>query len=185
MKFITSLLTDEQGSILVIGLIMLAFLTIIGIAATRTTEIEIQVAGTDEYHKIAFYSADSGVYTTPKLISAAIDNAAVQAVASGSYTPDSGSFYREVLGFDAWDSATDVHYIMGDYQATVDVNRTGTKNLPGGGTEFASGAEGIGVGSAGGVAIFYDIDSFGTGPDSAQSRITAVYRKVVGVAGGM
>jgi hypothetical protein len=74
---------------------------------------------------------------------------------------------------------------MGDYQATVDVNRTHTQNLPGGGTEFASGAEGIGVGSAGGVAIFYDIDSFGTGPDSAQSRITAVYRKVVGVAGGM
>jgi Tfp pilus assembly protein PilX len=185
VKSIIGLLRDEQGSILVIGLIMLAFLTIIGIAATRTTEIEIKVAGNDEYHKIAFYSADSGIYTTPKLISAAIDNAAVQAVASGSYTPDSGTFYREVLGFDAWDSATDVQYVMGDYQATVDVNRTHTQNLPGGGAEFASGAEGIGVGSAGGVAIFYDIDSFGTGPDSAQSRITAVYRKVVGVAGGM
>jgi Tfp pilus assembly protein PilX len=185
MKFITSLLRDEQGSILVVGLIMLAFLTVIGIAATRTTEIEIQVAGNDKFHKIAFYSADSGIYTTPKLISAAIDNAAVQAVASGSYTPDDGTFRREVVGFDTWDSATDVQYILGDYQATVDVNRTGTQNLPGGGTEFGSGAEGIGVGSSGGVAIFFDVDSYGTGPNSAQSRITAVYRKVVGVAGGM
>jgi Tfp pilus assembly protein PilX len=185
MKSIMGLIRSEDGSILVIGLIMLAFLTILGIAATRTTEIEIQVAGNDEYHKIAFYSADSGVYTTPKLISAAIDNAAVQSVSSGSYTPDDGTFYREVLGFDAWDSATDVQFIVGDYQANVDVNRTGTKSLPGGGTEFGSGAEGIGVGSAGGVAIFYDVDSFGTGPSSAQSRITAVYRKVVGVAGGM
>ena len=185
MKSIMGLIRSEDGSILVIGLIMLAFLTILGIAATRTTEIEIQIAGNDEFHKIAFYSADSGIYTTPKLISAAIDNAAVQAVASGSYTPDDGTFYREVLGFDAWDSATDVQFIMGDYQANVDVNRTGTKSLPGGGTEFASGAEGIGVGSAGGVAIFYDVDAFGTGPSSAQSRITAVYRKVVGVAGGM
>jgi hypothetical protein len=185
MKSVISLLRDEQGSILVIGLVMLAFLTILGIAATRTAEIEIKIAGNDEFHKIAFYSADSGVYTTPKLISAAIDNAAVQAVASGSYTPNDGTFYREVLGFDAWDSAADVQYLMGDFLANVDVNRTGTKNLPGGGTEFASGAEGIGVGSAGGVAIFYDVDSFGTGPNSARSRITAVYRKVVGVAGGM
>lgn len=185
MKSVISLLRDEQGSILVIGLVMLAFLTILGIAATRTTEIEIKIAGNDEYHKIAFYSADSGIYTTPKLISAAIDNAAVQAVGSGSYTPNDGTFYREVLGFDAWDPAVDVQYIMGDFLANVDVNRTGTKNLPGGGTEFASGAEGIGVGSAGGVAIFYDVDSFGTGPSSARSRITAVYRKVVGVAGGM
>jgi hypothetical protein len=78
-----------------------------------------------------------------------------------------------------------VQFIMGEFDAHVDVNRTGTKNLPGGGTEFASGAEGIGVGSAGGVAIFYDVDSFGSGPNSSLSRITAVYRKVVGVAGGI
>jgi Tfp pilus assembly protein PilX len=185
MKSLTGPLRDEQGSILVIGLIMLAFLTILGIAATRTSQIEIQVAGNDEYHKIAFYSADSGIYTTPKLISAAIDTGAAQTIASGSYTPNDGTFYREVLGFDAWDSASDVQYIMGDFHANVDVNRTGQKNLPGGGTEFASGAEGIGVGSAGGVAIFYDVDSFGTGPNSSRSRITAVYRKVVGVAGGL
>ncbi|UCG66627.1 MAG: pilus assembly PilX N-terminal domain-containing protein [Deltaproteobacteria bacterium] len=185
MKPFISHLRDEEGSILVIGLIMLAFLTILGIAATRTSQIEIQVAGNDEYHKIAFYSSDSGIYTTPKLISAAIDNGTVQNVDSGSYTPNDGSFYREVLGFDAWDSATDIQFIMGDFDANVDVNRTGQQSLPGGGTEFASGAEGIGVGSAGGVAIFYDVDSFGTGPNSAQSRITAVYRKVVGVAGGL
>lgn len=185
MKSLITPVKNEEGSILVIGLIMLAFLTIIGIAATRTSQIEIQVAGNDEYHKIAFYSSDSGIYTTPKLISAAIDSGAVQNVASGSYTPSDGSFYREVLGFDAWDSATDIQFIMGGYHADVDVNRTGQKSLPGGGAEFASGAEGIGVGSAGGVAIFYDVDSFGTGPNSALSRITAVYRKVVGVAGGL
>jgi hypothetical protein len=185
MKSIMGLIRSEEGSILVIGLLMLAFLTILGIAAARTSQIEIQVAGNDEFHKIAFYSADSGVYTTPKLISAAVDNGAVQPVASGSYTPNDGSFYREVMGFDAWDAATDVQFIMGEFDAHVDVNRTGQKSLPGGGTEFASGAEGIGVGSAGGVAIFYDVDSFGSGPNSSSSRITAVYRKVVGVAGGM
>jgi len=185
MKPFISHLRDEEGSILVIGLVMLAFLTILGIAATRTSQIEIQVAGNDEYHKIAFYSSDSGIYTTPKLISAAIDDGTEQNVASGSYTPNDGSFYREVLGFDVWDTATDIQFIMGAFDANVDVNRTGQKSLPGGGTEFASGAEGIGVGSAGGVAIFYDVDSFGTGPHSARSRITAVYRKVVGVAGGL
>ncbi|GAJ13163.1 unnamed protein product, partial [marine sediment metagenome] len=42
MKPFISHLRDEEGSILVIGLIMLAFLTILGIAATRTSQIEIQ-----------------------------------------------------------------------------------------------------------------------------------------------
>lgn len=185
MKSLLTRVTNEEGSILVIALLMLALLTLIGVGATRTTRMEVRVAGNDECHKIAFYCADSGVYATPKLISAAIDGGAVQDVSSGSYTPDDDAFYREVLGFDNWDAATDIQFIIGELHADVDVNRTGQQGLPGGGVEFASGAEGIGVGSAGGVAVFYDIDSFGYGPNSSVSRVTGVYRKVVGVPGGM
>ena len=185
MKSLISRVKNEEGSVLVVALLMLALLTIIGISATTTTKIEIQVAGNEESHRIAFYCSDSGVYATPKLISASLNDSAEQAVTSGSYTPDDGTFYREIIGFDAWDAATDIRLIMGEFHTDVDVDRTGQQGLPGGGVEFASGAEGIGVGSAGGVAIFYEIDSFGSGPNSSLSRITAVYRKVVGMPGGL
>ena len=72
-----------------------------------------------------------------------------------------------------------------DFSIDVDVNRTRVQHLAGGGVEFASGAEGIGVGSAGGVAIFYALDSLGNGPASSVSDIGGVYRKVIGVPGGL
>lgn len=51
--------TNEKGSILLVALIMLALLSLIGIAATRTTSMELQIAGNEKFQKIAFYTADS------------------------------------------------------------------------------------------------------------------------------
>ena len=48
MSHITSF-TNEKGSILLVALIMLALLSLIGIAATRTTSIELQIAGNEKF----------------------------------------------------------------------------------------------------------------------------------------
>jgi hypothetical protein len=185
VKTLISQANNEEGSVLVVALLLLVLLTIMGISATTTSNIEIQIAGNERFHKIALYHADSGVYTTPKLISACIDNNAEQTVASGSYTPSDGTFYREVMGFDTHDPATDVQFILAGFRVDVDVNRTGQESLAGGSAEFASGAEGIGAGSAGGVAILYEMNSLGTGPGASRSTVRAVYRKVLGVPGGL
>ena len=50
----------EEGSVLVVALLILVLLTLIGISATRTGEIELQISGNEKYHKIAFYAAESG-----------------------------------------------------------------------------------------------------------------------------
>jgi hypothetical protein len=185
MKTLLSSTNNEEGSVIVVALLLLVVVTIMGIAATTTSNIEIQIAGNEKFHKIALYHADSGVYTAPKLISACIDTDAEQTVASGSYTPDDGTFFREVMGFDAHDPATDVQFILAGFSADVDVNRTGQEYLAGGGAAFGSGAEGIGVGSAGGVAVLYEIRSLGTGPSASRCTVRAVYRKVLGVIGGL
>jgi hypothetical protein len=185
MKAKVNALRSEEGSTLIVALLILVVLTIIGVSATTTSEIEIKIAGNDQFHKVAFQNADSGVYTVPKLISLCIDNASEQAVAGMTYTPSDGTFYREIMGFDAPDAATDVQFSLAGFNVNVGVDRTGAMNLAGGGVEFASGAEGVGVGSAGGVAIFFDMDSFGEGPGSSVSNIGGVYRKVVGVVGGL
>jgi hypothetical protein len=185
MKLLFNKTGNEEGSALIVALLFLVLLTIIGISASTTSQIEVNIAANQKTHEMAFNHSDSGIYATPKLISTCIESGAEQAAAGFTYLGAGGTFYREIMGYDPWDAARDTRLTLSGFDVDVDVNRTGVQHLAGGGVEFASGAEGIGVGSAGGVAIFYDMDSLGNGPASSVSDIGGVYRKVVGVPGGL
>lgn len=186
---------DEQGSVLIVALLILVLLTVIGISATTTTNIETQISGNDKFHKIAFYNADSGIFPTAKVISSIVDNQAEPTVADlspikyvtneGDEGKDGTTLLDEIMGYDPHESEPDIKFTLDGYDVKVDINRTGVRSIAGGGVEFASGAEGIGVGSAGGIAVFYNLDSTGNGPANSQSNIAADYRKVVGVPGGL
>jgi hypothetical protein len=194
---------NEQGSILVVVLLILALITIMGISGTTTTEIELQIARNDRFYKTAFYNADSGVHVTPKLISACVNDGEPVTNPSGiTYLDANGEpdpsddtlddiFFNEIMGFeeilgrDPHDEADDILFTLGGHNIQIDIERTGQESLAGGGVEFGSGAEGVGVGSTGGVALLYTMDSVGAGPNASQSNIEAVYRLVPGVAGGL
>lgn len=51
---------NEEGSILIIALIMLVLLTLVGISATTTTTIELRITGNERTFLQDFYVADSG-----------------------------------------------------------------------------------------------------------------------------
>jgi hypothetical protein len=176
---------DEDGFISVVALFILVVLTMLGVMGTTTSQVEIQMAGHEKSHKIAFHNADSSIYATPKLISICIENNSEQDVAGVTYLGNDGTFYRELMGFDAHDSDRDIRFILAGFNVDADVNRTGVQYSPGGGIQFASGAEGVGSGSAGSVGILYEMDSLGEGPTLSASNIVGVYRKVVGVPGGL
>jgi len=53
------LLRNEDGSVLVIALVMLALLTIMGISATTTSNIELQIASHDEVYTENVYLAEA------------------------------------------------------------------------------------------------------------------------------
>jgi type IV pilus assembly protein PilX len=54
-------LRNSQGATLIIGLLTLVLLSLIGIAATTTSRMEVQIAGNDKMYKEAFYAAEFGV----------------------------------------------------------------------------------------------------------------------------
>ncbi|MDY6879684.1 MAG: pilus assembly PilX N-terminal domain-containing protein [Thermodesulfobacteriota bacterium] len=54
-------LNNERGSTLIMALVLMVVLTIIGIAVTKTSRTEVQLAGNEKYYKEAFYNADSGI----------------------------------------------------------------------------------------------------------------------------
>lgn len=177
---------NERGSVLVIALLMLVFLTLIGISATMTSQIEIQIARNEEFHKEAFFNADSGVYATPKIIRRTLDDGVQPTYAGVTYLEaGSAALFRELMGYDPQDTAKDVRLVVGGFNVDVDVQRLRQQIIAGGGAEFAAGAEGIGVGTVGGVAIIYGMDSLGAGPAASQSNVLAEYRYVPGVAGGL
>jgi len=184
---------DEQGSVLIVALLILVLLTVIGISATTTTDIETQIAGNQKFHKIAFYNADSGIFPTAKVVSTIMDNQTEPDLGDISYIDNNGdtldagdgTLLREIMGYDAYEGKPDIKFPLDSFEVNVDINRTGVRNIAGGGVEFAAGAEGIGTGSSGGVAVYYNLDSTGEGPAKSQSNIAADYRKVVGVPGGL
>jgi Tfp pilus assembly protein PilX len=192
---VKKIMADESGSVIVAALLILVTLTLMGIWASKTTVTEYQMASNDQFHKIAFTNADSGVYATPKLVSKAINESAPQDATNMGWFrfsfengTDASTLYNQILGYAAWDGGTaDISMVNTVYNNTiqVDIRRSRQELAPGGGVEFASGAEGVGVGSTGGVNIFYALNSIGPGPRQSVANCNAEYRKVLGLPGGL
>ena len=184
-------LHSEEGSMIVIALLVLVILTLIGASITSRTQVEIQISGNDSFHRMAFHLADSGTSAAPKVISACLDAGAEETIDNVTYLRtdgtegQDGTFYRELMGYIPHDTAHDLRFQLDPYTIDVDVRRIAQVNLAGRGSEFAAGAEGVGVGSTGGVAILYEVDSQAPGPSASLSNVSAIYRKIVGVAGGL
>jgi len=182
---------DQNGMVLILTLLIMAIMSIIGVAAMTRSRIDIQVSHNTKVARQAFYMADSGIEMSPKIIRQIIDQGVVPNI------PNLGldnNLMNEVMGYATESSTVDAVYpqiinpdlalTMGDVSVFTDIDRTGQGFMSGSGVEFGSGAEGAGVGAAGGVMIFYTLDSVGQAPRSARSRVDAYYRYVVGTAGG-
>lgn len=57
---VQSIENDEQGFILVLALFMLVVLSLLGIFASKTTTVELQVAGNERAAQDIFYVSESG-----------------------------------------------------------------------------------------------------------------------------
>jgi len=88
MQKITSIINNQQGSVIVMAVIILVLLTVIGISATNTSTTEVQVSTNAVLHNIAFYTADSGI-------------AAGRAALNEIKIADAGSWDRLLFNLDA------------------------------------------------------------------------------------
>jgi Tfp pilus assembly protein PilX len=195
-KAILRPMNNQSGSAVVFALLILVVVTILGLSASQTSTVEYQIANNDQLQHIAFYNTDAGVWGTSKLISIAVNDSASVPNGVGSDAPGitylstavtaagkAADFYDQIMDYAPYDNGNkDVDFTLSGVNATVDARRIGEDHGQGGGTHFGEGAEGIGMVN---VAVFYTVNSDGTAPRSAVSSIDALYRKMVGVPGGL
>ena len=60
MNKLISPLNNENGSVIIVAILLLVLLTLIGIAGTNTSITEIQIATNNQNYQVEFYLADSG-----------------------------------------------------------------------------------------------------------------------------
>lgn len=65
---VQSLLKNEDGSVMVLALIILVLLTLMGLSATNTSTIEVQIANNERIYKDNFYKAEAGIMTAAQTL---------------------------------------------------------------------------------------------------------------------
>ncbi len=178
--------TDENGSILVVSMLVLSLLTMIGIAATTTSTIETQIAINDQRYKETFYRAEGGLQVAQELLEQNIrcPNGFTSADIEGTITVEPSddyglAFWQNPTEFanDPTDNDRDAYITQNDGTRT-NLTFGGTTSLsPGGSLQMAAGYEGIGKGAAGGGAdITYDIRAQQVGGNNNETTLKVMWR---------
>jgi len=203
-RFLSRMVGNDRGVVLIFALVLMLVLTIIGSSATMTSQIDLKISGNTKVIRTSFYVADGGIMLSPKVISRIITDRALPLasetplLAYDDYVAAVGEdpvLLKKIMGFTMDsdyqsndDSTTDISMDQGTLgNMAINITRMSTQYLSGGGVEFAAGTEGVGVGGAASAAIIYKLDSWGTvgtAPKTTSSNIMAQYRKVAGVSGG-
>ena len=144
---------NENGSVLVVTLIMLCLLSLIGIAASRTSETEVIVANNQRNYKVAFYTAETARYyvsKTPDLYN------------SAHITID------EEVSFSDEDNATVKDKMPSDQTFNGDVSYTGSFTVP----------RGAGFDAGNYRAHKYKMDCDGYGPSNGHANIKSGFYRI-------
>jgi len=212
---------SQQGTAIIMAMIILMVLSVIGIYAVSTSTVETKITGVEKGFQEAFYTADAGepigTYVTKQILHFDPQNAAQLASALGTsfpysivnsqlYHTGSGTYPSGKLFTNLTRDLSEPHPDTGAgtnadiiaaladsealglpayVQLLIKIDRLRSVTMAGGGVEFSSGYEGVGLGGGGGVGVIYDVDSVGVyGLRGAGSRVSLGYRYVPGVAGG-
>jgi hypothetical protein len=186
MKSIFSIGKNDKGSVLLISVMILFLVTIIGVAATNTSTIEILISGCDKVYKIAFQQADGGTEVGIELVEQNINLAGfnttdlanlgdVNATNAQLYlngTPDKPSNSNR-------DAYLPRNYIGNGPHTNLTIGGN-TSFLSGNALQMAAGYEGQGKGAAGGGAkIIYDIWSQHLGMVNSEGMILLQWMHVI------
>ena len=187
----------ENGSITVLALIMLALLTLLGIAATMTSSIEVQIAGNDDRYKKALYEADGGTEVGFEMLEQNIAcpvgfstfNAGIGYLDIGTdvrvYTKDFWLNPDPPTGEYPSDIERDVRIYSTDDGPHTNLSIYGATQLStGSAIQMSAGYEGKGKGAgAGGAYIVYRVYSQHMGIGNSQAEIMSQWRHLIGQEG--
>lgn len=194
MKKYLNIPGNEQGSILVISLVILMMLSLIGIAITTTASIELQISGNERLNEIAFYKADGGTEVGYELLEQNLGcadgftNTTITGNNSAQSVQLVNSTFWQNTSADVPTVATRDFFFPSTNPATVprtDLTVGGNTQLStGSAIQMVSGYEGKGkAAGSGGAFILYDMYSQHLGVNSSQSIIMVQWRHVIGQEG--
>jgi hypothetical protein len=163
MNSIFSNFNNEKGSALVLSLLILVLLTLMGISATTTSTVEIQMAGGEKFYELAFYSAESGWQRALNWLDNQFPGVTDNRVWDGAdFIPVAGSL----------DQAATVGIPLAEDNNTqyrVKMEFVGTAPVAGYGTSFRR--------------FNYRVNSVGIGPGNARSEVEVTAGKVFDMGG--
>jgi Tfp pilus assembly protein PilX len=166
---------NQEGTVLIVALLMLIMLTVIGISASTISSIDIQIAGNDKFYKTAFYAADGGTEAGAQLLERNIDARAFTTSTVGSAT---------IYNNDFW-SQTQMP-ASNDASVTLSGNNVGLKIWgnsalsSGGAIQLVAGYEGKGKGAGGsGAYMVHEIRSEATTTAAARSTVRVKWRHMI------
>ena len=194
MKLTLKHMDNQNGSAMVIALIIMALLTIIGHLATRSTSLEVQTATNDLRHKLAFYTADG----TTELAAELLEQNVACSLGFTDLTRGDPTPFIQVLTHDFWKNNFDANRLPSDTVRDVriplgnDNTQPHTNIVYGGTTGFGSGSalqiaagyEGKGKSIAGGGAfmVFEQMVQH-RGNFNAEACIRTQWRHILGEEG--
>jgi hypothetical protein len=161
MKTFICCINNEEGNVLVVALFVLILLTIIGIAATDNTSVELKISANDKFHKIAFYAAEAA--------------RSYVAGTTGLYGPD-----NILVGLDHYFPNDTDPYVANTSDPSPEFTLAPDQSFKGTVTYRSASPPPRGSGYAVGQfrAHNYDIASTGAGPRNAESQIQAGFYRI-------
>ena len=178
--------SNEKGSTLLLSILILLLLTVIGIAATNTSTIEILISGNDKWHKMAFHQADGGTEVGIELVEQNLNLFgfdATELANLGDVNATNPNLYMNEIPSMPSDGNRDA-YLPRNYGGNgPHTNLTiygNTELSTGSAIQMAAGYEGIGKGAAGGGGrIVYDIWSQHIGVANSEAIILLQWIHVI------
>ena len=179
----------EDGVALLTVLLIMAIMTILGIAAITVTGLENRIAGFLRTGESAATAAESCVGTAVNLIQQTMDQGSVPNAFLSNATPlgpvpstNQVTLGQEIMGqsdnnADDFSTAPNTTMTVNGFTVNGDIDRLYAKPKAGGSLQFASGYEGTAAGaSGGGVDIYYRINCIARNTaTNTTSQISAVY----------
>jgi len=180
-----TILKGENGSIILVALIMLALLTVIGLSSSHTSIMESRIATNEQLHNIVFYKADGGAETAAVLIEDGIEtrgwnDAEIYGEASilnGKFILNTANNTPNPIPADTnCDVNIPGNYTSGEAHTNLKVRSNVTLST-GSAAMIGSGYEGKGKG--GGAWLIYDVRSQHIGARNTKATIFLLWRHVL------
>ena len=163
MNNMVSNLKNENGSALILALLILVLLTLMGISATTTSTVGVQMAGSEKFYDLAFYSAESGWQRALNWLDDQYPGVTDNLVWDGT------SFIAVAGSLEEADTVGIPLAVDNNTQYFVKIEFAGTAPVPGYGTSFRR--------------FNYRVNSVGVGSGNARSEVEVTAGKVFDMGG--